>query len=353
MSDPSERASLIGRRGFGVGIAATAAVLGGLVPGAALAQDPKTELTPDLKNEWAELTDLSARARTLGLSVPVISAAEPGSAKYREIFPAIVDFIDKFDESVARTAAPADEVSAIRKRASDLLAAVHRREKSVRRKAAVEPPPASLFQALAFVPAAQAAPGDGRFEKYLKDYQARFAVCTVRPENKSEVDWYIGKLLSDKYRRQYQAVEDKVCVPWYFVGIVHALEASFNFSAHLHNGDPLDERTVQVPAGMPKVWSPPNDWMSSAVDALTYEKFTNETDWSVERTLYRWEAYNGFRSRELHATASPYLWSFSNQYKQGKFIRDGVWSATTVSKQCGAGVMLKELVNRGEVILPS
>ena len=76
------------------------------------------------------------------------------------------------------------------------------------------------------------------------------------------------------------------------------------------------------------------------------EKFTDHTDWNLARMLYRIEAYNGFRSRELHATNSPYLWSFSNHYAKGKFVADNQWSASSVSQQCGAAVMLKELLNK-------
>jgi hypothetical protein len=46
---------------------------------------------------------------------------------------------------------------------------------------------------------------------------------------------------------------------------------------------------------------------------------------------------------------SPYLWSFSNQYTQGKYIADGTWSDTAVSRQCGAAVVIKRLEQRGEI----
>ena len=82
-------------------------------------------------------------------------------------------------------------------------------------------------------------------------------------------------------------------MPWYFIGIIHALEASFNFNGHLHNGDyPLSKRTVSVPANRPEVWNPPSDWESSAEDAIKYEGFVGQKDWGLERVLYRWETYN-------------------------------------------------------------
>jgi len=141
-------------------------------------------------------------------------------------------------------------------------------------------------------------------------------------------------------------------VPWYFVGIIHSLEGSFNFSAHLHNGDPLRGRTWQVPAGRPKEWNPPTDWASSAADAMVLKKYDNQPDWSVAQMLYRFEKYNGFgyRSRGIE---TPYLWSFSNQYSKGKYVKDGVWDSNAVSRQCGAALLVKELVSRGVIAAPA
>jgi lysozyme family protein len=124
----------------------------------------------------------------------------------------------------------------------------------------------------------------------------------------------------------------------------------FNFEGHLHNGDPIDAKTVRVPKDRPPFdnW----DWASSARDALTMKGFDKWNEWSVAGTLYQWERYNGFGYRKFHPeTKSPYLWSYSNHYTQGKYIADGKWSATHVSKQCGAATILRAMVNRGLVVL--
>lgn len=184
------------------------------------------------------------------------------------------------------------------------------------------------------------------FEQLKPHYESLYASCQIRPERAGEVAWHRKKL--EQYRPRYEAVSAKTAVPWWFVGVVHALEASFNFNGHLHNGDPLSARTVQVPRGRPVVWNPPNDWESSALDALAYENLVGLSDWSVAAALFRWESYNGFgyRSRNVQ---SPYLWSFSNHYIKGKFVADGVFNANAVSKQCGAAVMLKALELAGIV----
>jgi lysozyme family protein len=188
------------------------------------------------------------------------------------------------------------------------------------------------------------------FATLRPEYSRLFQSAAIRPEYADTADWHREMMLKSKPR--YRSVSDDTGVPWYFIAVCHALEASFNFRAHLHNGDfPLSARTRQVPAGRPTKWLPPSDWESSARDALRLLGFTGQSDWSLERTLYRIEAYNGFGYRP-QGIASPYLWSFSNHYTRGKYVADGKWSATAKSQQCGAAVMLKLLTDAGEIDWP-
>jgi lysozyme family protein len=189
------------------------------------------------------------------------------------------------------------------------------------------------------------------FASLSAEYGRMFASVDVRPERMRMANWHLTMLRNSRSR--YQAVGDVTGVPWYFIGIIHGLEASFNFRAHLHNGDfPLSSRTRQVPAGRPRVWLPPADWGSSARDALALLGFTGQRDWSLERTLYRLEAYNGLGYRS-YGVPTPYLWSFSNHYQSGKFVADGKWNAAARSQQCGAAVMLKLLSDAGDINLAS
>ncbi len=198
-------------------------------------------------------------------------------------------------------------------------------------------------------PAAPAAAAiDDRFDRLKADYLSLYASCQIRPEWKDQVAWHRQKLL--QYRPKYEPVAAATGAPWWFVGIVHALEGSFNFATHLHNGDPLGAQTVRVPAGRPPMWNPPGDWAASAIDAITFEGYANQADWSLARALYRFEGFNGFSYYEKGVN-SPYLWSFSNHYSKGKFVADRVYDPETVSKQCGAAVMLRALVAAGDVTL--
>jgi lysozyme family protein len=141
-------------------------------------------------------------------------------------------------------------------------------------------------------------------------------------------------------------------VPWYFIACVHYMECSFNFKKHLHNGDPLTGYTVHVPANRPKVGhAPPFTFEESAVDAIKLMKYDQVTNWSLSFILLKLEGYNGFgyNRKGIH---TPYLWSYSNHYTKGKYVKDGVYDADAVSSQLGAAVILKRMEQRALISIP-
>src|SRR6185503_1942949 len=137
-------------------------------------------------------------------------------------------------------------------------------------------------------------------------------------------------------------------------GMIHEMEGGLNFATHLHNGDPLTHRTVQVPAGRPPNGLPPFQWEESAIDALTLEGFAAVKLWTIERIAYQLEAYNGwgYRSRNTGVN-TPYLWSATNNYQKGKFVRDGVFDPNAVSGQIGAMALLRRLIDIEGVNVPA
>lgn len=174
------------------------------------------------------------------------------------------------------------------------------------------------------------------------EYQRLFASSIITPYRKAAVKHLVQRIL--KQQTRYRLVEHATTVPWQVIAIIHALEASLRFNRHLHNGDPLHSRTKHVPANRPK-GEPPFTWEESAIDALHYTKLTHWQDWSIAGTLFKLEAYNGWGYRRYHKSVlSPYLWSFSNHYTQGKYAADGKFDSQLVSQQCGAAVLLKELL---------
>jgi lysozyme family protein len=201
-------------------------------------------------------------------------------------------------------------------------------------------------------PAAAAAPigaalpapiNSKRFDDLRDEYAQMFDRCHLRPEFASNVEFYVSRLT--RFKPVYKQLGDSLGIPWVFIGVVHGMECGFNFSTHLHNGDPLTARTVRVPKGRPTSGEPPFTWIASARDALELKGLAQAADWSLPMLLYRLEAYNGFGYRPRRVP-TPYLWSFSNLYTTGKFVADGVFNADAVSRQCGAAVMLRVLQER-------
>ena len=177
------------------------------------------------------------------------------------------------------------------------------------------------------------------------EYVALFTNCVVAPSRAAAVDNLVNSLASN--RKRYDQVANALDIPWYFIAVVHNMESSQNFDSHLHNGDPLAARTVQVPAGRPATGNPPFTWVESATDALTMHGLDHMPDKSLPKVLYELERYNGWGYRLYHAhVKSPYLWSFSNQYKSGKYVADGTWSDSATSQQCGAAVLLRRMSER-------
>jgi lysozyme family protein len=184
------------------------------------------------------------------------------------------------------------------------------------------------------------------------EYIKLFTACAITNAHMGDVLAFINRLMSGVAR--YEEVQSSTLVPWFVVGLIHGMECDFDFSEHLHNGDPLKHRTVNEPSGRPppSVGNPPFDWKVSAIDALQYDKFTSWNDWSVPGICYKLEAYNGFGYRH-HGVNSPYLWSYSSNYERGKFTSDGVWDADAVSRQVGAITALKQMIQDKLVALPA
>lgn len=179
------------------------------------------------------------------------------------------------------------------------------------------------------------------------EYARLFATCETTRHDTVRVTW--ARILSD--RGVYEITGDLAGgVPWFVVGVLHTMESSGSFRKHLHNGDPLTDRTVHVPRGRPAKGTPPFSWSDSAVDALRLEALDIWRDWSLEGTLYRLELWNGFGYRRSHPEVlSPYLWGASNHYSAGKYVADGKFDSQAVSAQVGAAVLLKRGSAIGDV----
>lgn len=108
------------------------------------------------------------------------------------------------------------------------------------------------------------------------EYERLFNSCILSSKNLASIENLNKQLIGNATR--YQSVAEQLGIPWFFIAAIHNMEASQNFKAHLHNGDPLTARTVQVPAGRPKKGNPPFSWEDSAADALMMRGLSMKTD---------------------------------------------------------------------------
>lgn len=184
---------------------------------------------------------------------------------------------------------------------------------------------------------------DLTYKALAPEYQQLWDTMQIRGDRLQEAQRIMGKILGNRARYQAVALQSKN-IPWRFIACLHLLEASLSFAGHLHNGDPLGARTVQVPVGRPIAGTPPFTWEESAYDALKLKGFDRVTDWSISSQLYLGEKFNGFGYRSFHEEVlTPYLWSGSNHYTKGKYVADGKFDANAVSEQIGVAVLLKVL----------
>jgi len=183
-----------------------------------------------------------------------------------------------------------------------------------------------------------------------KEYSDLFNRCKIAPDKMAEVEEVVPRIL--QYQNRYASIAAQSTVPWYVIAVIHNMECGLDFTKHLHNGDSLKRRTVNVPAGRPKIGQPPFTFEVSALDALEYDKLTEWNDWSIGGICYKLEGFNGwgYRARKIN---SPYLWSYSNLYTSGKYVADNKWSGTAVSSQCGAAVILRSMSDHGAIDLAS
>jgi lysozyme family protein len=138
-------------------------------------------------------------------------------------------------------------------------------------------------------------------------------------------------------KTRYQSVEAKTGVPWSFIAVAHERESSQNWNGSLAQGDPWNKVSVHIPAGR----GPFKSWEDAAIDALVNcaPFAARHEDWSIGGTLTMLEQYNGLGYAN-RGRPSPYVWSGTDQYVSGKYVKDGVYDPNVVDKQLGCAGLL-------------
>ena len=147
------------------------------------------------------------------------------------------------------------------------------------------------------------------------------------------------RLVASKAR--YLPVSSQTGVPWFIIAVIHEREAGQDWAASLAQGDPWDRRSVHVPKGR----GPFANWREAAVDALVNcaPYAARWKDWSAGGALTLLEQYNGL-GYSARGLPSPYLWSGTDQYVRGKYVRDGVFDANAIDQQLGCAGLIRAMM---------
>jgi lysozyme family protein len=144
-------------------------------------------------------------------------------------------------------------------------------------------------------------------------------------------------LVTPEAKSRYQAVTARTDVPWFVIAVIHERESSQDWTGSLAQGDPWSRVSVHVPAGR----GPFRSWEEAAIDSLVncapYAARNN--DWSIGGALTKLEEYNGL-GYAARFRPSPYIWSGTDQYVSGKYIRDGIYDPDAVDSQLGCAGLL-------------
>lgn len=148
-------------------------------------------------------------------------------------------------------------------------------------------------------------------------------------------------LVDPNAKARYQAVSAKTGVPWAVIAVTHERECSQDWTGSLAQGDPWNRVSIHVPAGR----GPFRSWEEAAIDALVNcpPYAARNKDWSIGGTLAMLEQYNGL-GYAARGMPSPYIWSGTDQYVSGKYVRDGVYDPNVVDSQPGCANLLMKMM---------
>lgn len=151
----------------------------------------------------------------------------------------------------------------------------------------------------------------------------------------------------------YTQIKSVTGVPEYVTGCFDYRESSFDHSAYLANGDPLFNsdgepiQTSHVPVGLGPIDTSMSDpWVQGAILSLKHEGFDKLKSWDLLSAITAIEAWNGF-GYERYRVNSPYLWSKTQYYSRGLFVRDGEFNKDAIDEQMGCVPILLTLKAMG------
>lgn len=168
------------------------------------------------------------------------------------------------------------------------------------------------------------------------DFSYLWDNCKVFPSK--ELDSVVAKIKANMSK--YEAVQAATGVPATLIAALHYRESGMDFKTYLGNGEPLSRVTRLVPRGR----GPFKTWEEGAIDALKYDKLDKKIINTGSLMCSQAEIFNGlgYRNKGIY---SPYVWSGTNWYANGKYTSDGIYNPFKKDSQLGVAAILKRLEN--------
>lgn len=163
-------------------------------------------------------------------------------------------------------------------------------------------------------------------------------------EQKKDLEQFVKSW--EKNKERYEAVAKKAGVPAKLIAALHWRESTGDFSTYLHQGDPLGKQAVNEPNDIPifKTWEPAAEHALGQKSGIQ-KSYKIDEDTTDEAALASYaERYNGLGYFNK-GVASPYAMSGTDQYKSGKYVKDGPkgWRPNVKDGQLGVLAMLRAI----------
>lgn len=199
--------------------------------------------------------------------------------------------------------------------------------------------------------------------------QHRWDVMHVQASRMPALHRAAVRLCNSATKARFQGVTDRLLeatakdptiypVPWWFIAIVSEREygpdahGNMRWDRQLGQGDALSLRSHNVPAGMGPYLPHPDDvtpghdaWTRCCIDVLlnSAPHAGRWHLWTPGGVATIFEEYNGLGYAAM-GKPSAYVWSGSDQYLHGKYIRDRVYDDSVVDVQEGCMPLLASMM---------
>lgn len=181
------------------------------------------------------------------------------------------------------------------------------------------------------------------------DQAARWQSARINPRDTI----YLDRLVT-RWKRtasDYQIVQTMKAngVPAVVAFCLFYREADNDMTKSPAQGDTLMHPSRNEPTGRIPGKTPPFKWAEAAFDAYYVCDKLDRKDWrTMATTLAAIESFNGRGYAKYHPDVpTPYLWSGTNLYTRGKYVRDGRFDPYAVDEQVGVAAILLRMKERG------